>query len=302
MRKKLLEDSILEKVKRLIPEFRGRSVTLNTIPKGITNNNFKLIVDGKVFFVSTPGTDSKLLNIDFNNKYYNNKICESIGLSPKIIHCIKTEELLVTEFISSKKSLSTSLRSYKRLAELIGMIKILHGSKPFYRNFNMFNYIYHCIDILKKEKLPELIIPILNRMDVLSQKLAPYRENLVPCHNDFVPGNIINNENQLFLVDFDYSGNNDPCFELGNLAVEMDYDYNQVNELVKSYYGQVQEDKISRLYLQGIVSDIGWSLWGYVQSKVSRLNYDFKSYAISRLERAISKMDSTDYALWLKNI
>jgi thiamine kinase-like enzyme len=117
-----------------------------------------------------------------------------------------------------------------------------------------------------------------------------------------VPGNIINNENQLFLVDFDYSGNNDPCFELGNLAVEMDYDYNQVNELVKSYYGQVQEDKISRLYLQGIVSDIGWSLWGYVQSKVSRLNYDFKSYAISRLERAISKMDSTDYALWLKNI
>jgi len=182
------------------------------------------------------------------------------------------------------------------------MIKTLHGAKPFYRNFNMFTYIYHYMNILKKEGLPKLLFPISNRIDNLGQKLALYRRHLVPCHNDFVVGNIIDNENQMFLVDFDYSGNNDPCFELGNLIVEMAYNDNQVNELVKRYYGEIQESIISRVYLQGIASDIGWSLWGYVQAKISNLNYDFNQYAINRLERVMNKMESDEYELWLKNI
>ena len=302
MTKKVSKDNILEKINRLIPDFRGKFITINRIHDGITNNNFKIIVGDKIFFLSTPGTNSKLLNIDFKNKCFNNKICGELGLSPKIIYCNNTEELLLTEFISSKKLSLNSSRNYTKLSDLIGMIKILHGSKPFYRNFNMFTCIYHYINILKRGALPKLITPILQRMNDLCQKLAPYRNFLVPCHNDFVSGNIINNQHQFFLVDFDYSGNNDPCFELGNLAVEMKYDSKQINDLVRSYYGIVQENKISRVYLQGIVSDIGWSLWGYVQSKVSSLNYDFNRYAINRLERATSKMESIEYKLWLKNI
>ena len=300
--KKILEDYSLEKITRLISALMGKSFTLNRINKGITNNNFKVIVDGKAFFISIPGTNSKLLNIDFKNKYYNNKICGDIGISPKVVHYIKAEELLVTEFITSKNSVSKSFHGSEKISVLVKMIKTLHDAKPFYRNFNMFTYIYHYMNILKKEGLPKLLFPISNRIDNLGQKLALYRRHLVPCHNDFVIGNIIDNQNQMFLVDFDYSGNNDPCFELGNLIVEMNYNHNQVNELVKRYYGEIQENIISRVYLQGIASDIGWSLWGYVQAKVSNLNYDFNQYAINRMERVMNKMDSADYELWLKNI
>ena len=300
--KKILEDYSLEKITRLISALMGKSFTLNRINKGITNNNFKVIVDGKAFFISIPGTDSKLLNIDFTNKYYNNKICGDIGISPKVVHYIKAEELLVTEFITSKNSVSKSFHGSEKISVLVKMIKTLHDAKPFYRNFNMFTYIYHYMNILKKEGLPKLLFPISNRIDNLGQKLALYRRHLVPCHNDFVIGNIIDNQNQMFLVDFDYSGNNDPCFELGNLIVEMNYNHNQVNELIKRYYGEIQENIISRVYLQGIASDIGWSLWGYVQAKVSNLNYDFNQYATNRMERVMNKMDSADYELWLKNI
>ena len=300
--KKVLEDYNLEKITRLIPAWKGKSVMISLINKGITNNNFKVIVDGEAFFLSIPGTDSKLLNIDFTNKYYNNKICSDIGISPKVVHCIKAEELLVTEFITSKNPVSKSFHGSERISVLVKMIKTLHGAKPFYRNFNMFTYIYHYMNILKKEGLPKLLFPISNRIDNLDQKLALYRRHLIPCHNDFVVGNIIDNQNQMFLVDFDYSGNNDPCFELGNLIVEMNYNHNQVNELVKRYYGEIQENIISRVYLQGIASDIGWSLWGYVQAKVSNLNYDFNQYAINRMERVMNKMDSVDYEFWLKNI
>ena len=302
MSKKVLEDYNLEKITRLISAWKGKSVMISLINKGITNINFKVIVDGEAFFLSIPGSDSKLLNIDFTNKYHNNKICGDIGISPKVVHCIKAEELLVTEFITSKTPLLKSFHDSERISVLVKMIKTLHGAKPFYRNFNMFTYIYHYMNILKKGGLPKLLFPISNRIDNLGQKLALYRRHLVPCHNDFVVGNIIDNQNQMFLVDFDYSGNNDPCFELGNLIVEMAYNDNQVNELVNRYYGEIQENIISRVYLQGIASDIGWSLWGYIQAKISNLNYDFNQYAINRLERVMNKMESDEYELWLKNI
>ena len=302
MSKKVLEDYNLEKITRLISAWKGKSVMISLINKGITNINFKVIVDGEAFFLSIPGSDSKLLNIDFTNKYHNNKICGDIGISPKVVHCIKAEELLVTEFITSKTPLLKSFHDSERISVLVKMIKTLHGAKPFYRNFNMFTYIYHYMNILKKGGLPKLLFPISNRIDNLGQKLALYRRHLVPCHNDFVVGNIIDNQNQMFLVDFDYSGKNDPCFELGNLIVEMNYNHNQVNELVKRYYGEIQENIISRVYLQGIASDIGWSLWGYIQAKISNLNYDFNQYAINRLERVMNKMESDEYELWLKNI
>jgi len=151
--KKVLEDYNLEKITRLIPALMGKSVMINRINKGITNNNFKVIVDGEAFFLSIPGTDSKLLNIDFTNKYYNNKICGDIGISPKVVHCIKAEELLVTEFITSKNPVSKSFHGSEKISVLVKMIKTLHGAKPFYRNFNMFTYIYHYMNILKKELL-----------------------------------------------------------------------------------------------------------------------------------------------------
>ena len=103
-------------------------------------------------------------------------------------------------------------------------------------------------------------------------------------------------------MDFDYSGNNDPSFELGNLSVEMEYDDEQINKLVGSYYGEINENIISRVNLQGVVSDIGWSLWSYVQAKNSNLNFDYNTHAIYRLERAINKIESKEYKLWINNI
>ena len=82
----------------------------------------------------------------------------------------------------------------------------------------------------------------------------------------------------------------------------MQYDDQQINILVKCYYGEIKENIISRINLQGIVSDIGWSLWSYVQAKNSNLNFDYRSHAMDRLERAINKIESKEYRLWINNI
>jgi len=288
----------IDRLIKLIPEWNGKLIKVNPINSGITNINFEVIVGKKSFFLSMP--DSELLNIDYKNKYYNNKICGEINISPRVIHFIESENLLVTEFIKSK--VSSMFQSSKEIEQLVKNIKLLHNANPFLRKFDMFNQINYYQSILKKDALPKKLFKYVKNINTLKQKLYLPNDKLVPCHNDLLAANIINKDNQIFIVDFDYSGNNDPCFELGNLSVEMEYDDEQINKLVMFYYGEINENIISRVNLQGVVSDIGWSLWSYVQVNNSNLNFDYSTHAIYRLERAINKMESKEYELWINNI
>ena len=292
----------IDRLIKLIPEWKGKLIKVNPINSGITNINFRVNVDKRVFFLSMPDLDSELLNIDYRNKYYNNKICGDIKISPRVVHFIESDNLLVTEFIKSKTSSLTKFQSSKEIKQLVKKIKLLHNAKPFLRNFNMLSQISYYKNILKEEYLPKELFKYVNKIETLKQKLYLTKDNLVPCHNDLIAENIIKKDNQIYIVDFDYSGNNDPCFELGNLSVEMEYNDEQINKLVKSYYGEINENIISKVYLQGVVSDIGWSLWSYVQAKISNNNFDYSMHGLNRLERVINKMESKEYELWIKNI
>ena len=291
----------IEMLTRLIPSWKGKSVNIQSINKGITNINFKVLVDENAYFLTVPDSNSQLLNIDFSNKYYNNKICGSIGISPRVVNFIEPENILVTDFIVSNSPYLKLNQNAGIDIQLIKTIKALHNTKPFLQNFDMFKLIDYYLRLLKRRKieLPKFIDKYSKTIDSLGKILAQYRNHLVPCHNDIVPENIINSHHKIYLVDFDYSGNNDFCFDLGNLSVEMGYNENQVNQLVKYYCGTIQEKILSRVLLQSIVSDIGWSLWGYLQARISNLDYDFKKYAIKRWKRAVSKLESKDYRLWL---
>jgi len=291
----------IDRLIKLIPEWKGKLIKINRIDSGITNINFEVIVGNKSFFLSMASSNSEVLNIDYRNKYYNNKICGEINISPRVTHFVESENLLVTEFIKSKASSLAIFQSSKEIEQLVKNIKLLHNANPFLRNFNMLSQISYYQNILKKDYLPQKLNRYVNNIKSLKNKLYLPNHKLVSCHNDLLSENIINKSNQIFLVDFDYSGNNDPCFELGNLSVEMEYDDEQINKLVKSYYGEINENIISRVNLQGVVSDIGWSLWSYVQVENSNLNFDYNAHAIYRLERAINKMDSKEYELWIHN-
>tara|TARA_B100000579_G_C22741710_1_gene809444 strand:- start:82 stop:966 length:885 start_codon:yes stop_codon:yes gene_type:complete len=290
----------IDRLIKLIPEWHGKSIKIHQINSGITNINFEVIVNEKTFFLSM--SDSESLNIDYKNKYYNNKICGELNISPKVTHFIESENLLVTEFIESKKSSLGIFQNPKDVKKLVRNIKLLHSAEPFLRNFNMFNQMSTFQNVLKGDHLSKKQLNYINEIKTLKQKLHLPSDQLVPCHNDLIVENILNQDDQLLIVDFDYSGNNDACFELGNLSVEMEYDEEQIDNLVNFYYGKINENIISRVNLQGIVSDVGWSLWSYVQVENSKLDYDYESHAINRLERAANKIESKEYNLWINNI
>ncbi len=111
-------------------------------------------------------------------------------------------------------------------------------------------------------------------------------QTTVPCNNDLLAGNFVEDGDKMWLIDYEYSGNNDPCFELGNTWSECGLSTDQLDELVTAYYGKRLRHKIARAHLQGIVAKYGWTLWGCIQNGSSAIEFDFWDWAMERYDAA----------------
>jgi thiamine kinase-like enzyme len=114
----------------------------------------------------------------------------------------------------------------------------------------------------------------------------------VPCNNDLLAGNLVDDGEKLWLIDYEYSGNNDPFFELGNTWTECGLDDDHLEELVTAYAGHQAPDLVARTRLQATVSRYGWSLWGYIQAATSDQDYDFHGWGQERFEGAVADFRS----------
>lgn len=59
-----------------------------------------------------------------------------------------------------------------------------------------------------------------------------WKEDLVLCHNDLLINNVLLGENnQIYLIDFEYVFHNVFLSDIYNMLIESTYDYNSENEL-----------------------------------------------------------------------
>ena len=121
----------------------------------------------------------------------------------------------------------------------------------------------------------------------------------VPCHNDLLCENFIDDGAALRIVDYELSGNNDPCFDLGNTAQEAEFGDELRSVLCKAYFGRPDPQQLARMNLFALMSDVGWTLWGAIQAKISAIDYDFTAYYTARWERALAVLDSDRLRRWL---
>jgi len=120
--------------------------------------------------------------------------------------------------------------------------------------------------------------------------------------NDLLADNYIEQDDRLRLVDWEYSGNGDPAFDLGNTCRELDYDEGRLQELCQAYFRGAPAPLVARVRLHMIVSDVGWALWAAIQTAISRIAFDFEAYGAARWRRAEAGMDSSDFPRWLEAV
>ena len=294
----------IEEVIARIPDWQGKNVQAMPLSGGLTNTNYRVDVDGTLHFVRIPGAKTELLAIDRRNEHYNTRAAAQAGVGPKVLYHIPEFDVMVLEFIPGETMSNQKLSAPGMPARIAQSLKLLHAGPPFLTEFNMFRltefYLKICdeYEVTIPDRYPERM-PTVNQIE---EALAVRSLPLVPCNNDLLAENYINDGKLLRLIDYEYSGNNDPCFELGNTCQELGYDEVQIRELCAAYFGAASPAMLARMKLNMIMSDVGWGLWAAIQAKISTIEYDFWGWAIDRWSRAEAKMDSAQFSGWLRDV
>ena len=296
--------SVIEEVVARVEDWQGRSIEIQPLSGGLTNSNFKVLVDGTPYFVRVPGANTELLAIDRRNEYYNARAAAEAGVGPKILHYLPEYEVMVLEFLDGITMTNESLGAPGMPGRVAETIRRLHGCARFLTDFNMFRQTEFYLDVCRRRevRIPDGYLERMPKVQRIEQAFLRRPMATVPCHNDLLAENYMQVGGSLRLIDYEYSGNNDPCFELGNTCQELKYDDACVAEVCAGYFGSARPDRIARMKLNMIMSDVGWGLWAAIQAKISKIEYDFWGWATERWGRAVEKLDSPQFEVWLKEV
>jgi len=291
----------IDEVIARIPAWKGHGVSAQPLSGGLTNTNFRVEVDGTPYFVRIPGASTELLAVDRKNEYHNTRASAEAGVGPRVIHYLEHQDVMVLEFIPGKTMSNESLQAPGMPTRIARSLLRLHAGPRFLEDFNMFRLIEFYLQMVHEHevRIPATYLERLPAVARIERAVGARALPTVPCNNDLLAENYIDDGVVLRLIDFEYSGNNDPCFELGNTCQEIQYDEERYAELCQAYFGQPARHLLARMRLYALMSDVGWTLWGAIQAKVSKLDYDFWGYASGRWERAEGILASADFSRWL---
>lgn len=296
--------SVIEEAVSKIEDWTGRRISIQPLSGGLTNSNYRVVVDETPYFIRVPGESTELLAIDRKNEYYNSKAAAEAGVAPPVLYHLTEYDVMVLKFLEGRTMSSDSLNESGMPTRMARSIRKLHAGPRFFSDFNMFRLTEYYLKICRERKIkvPEGYLERMPLVAQIEKALSVHLLPTVPCNNDLLAENYIDDGKQLWLIDYEYSGNNDPCFELGNTCQEMQFDDAQINEVCVAYFGEATADKIARMKLNMIMSDVGWGLWAAIQAEISTIDFDFWGWAIERWARAVQKMDSAEFPLWLRDV
>ena len=294
----------IEEVMQRIPDWQGRQLLVSPLSGGLTNTNYRVVVDGTPYVVRIPGANTELLAVDRANEYHNTRAAAQAGTSPRVVHYLADESFMVLEFINGRTMSIAARQAAGIPARLAQALKRLHAGPRFLTDFNMFRLVEFYLRIVDEHavRIPDGYRDYLARVAQIESALARRPLPAVPCHNDLLAENYIDDGQALWLIDFEYSGNNDPTFELGNTCQEQQFDDLRQAEICAAYFGAAEPHLLARMKLQMIMSDVGWTLWAAIQAKISTIDFDFWGWAVDRWARAANKMDSSAFETWIQTV
>ena len=251
----------IDEVVQRIPDWIGRKVSVSPLSGGLTNTNYRVEVDGQPYVVRLPGANTELLAVDRANEYHNTRAAAEAGTSPRILHYLAAERVMVLEFINGQTMNIAALQAPGMPGRMAQALRQLHAGPRFLTDFNMFRLVEFYLHIAGAHdvRIPDEYRDYGPSVARIESALARHSLVAVPCHNDLLAENYIDDGQALWLIDFEYSGNNDPTFELGNTCQEQQFDEPRQAEICAAYFGAADPDKLARMKLQMIMSDVGWT-------------------------------------------
>ena len=230
------------------------------------------------------------------------------GVSPEVLHFDAASGLMVSRYLPEVVTMTPQLFATRagapgRAGEAF---RQLHESgESFEFRFELFAMIDSYLKVLatKDVDLPEGYHQVLGEAEAVRAVLDRNPARLAPCHCDPLCENLLDTGARMWIVDWEYSGTNDPMWDLGDLSVEGSFTPEQEREMMTAYFaGPPPAAQWGRMVIYKTMCDLLWTLWGLIQLANENPADDFAAYAKERFARCRALMGQPDFATHLAAI
>jgi thiamine kinase-like enzyme len=281
---------------------RPRSV--QELPGGLTNRNYKVTTPDGAFVARLSSSGSELLAIDRDCEYRNSVIAADAGAGAPVVEYRPQDHMLVVRYIEGRTFGPADVADAGNIPRVADACRRLHSGGRFVNDFDMFDVQRRYLSVARSRgfRIPAGYDDLLPQCSAAEKALAVRGEGTVPCNNDLLAANFIDDGERIWLIDYELSGNNDACFELGNIGAESHLSGEALADLVTAYYGRARRSRIARARLLGLAAMYGWTLWGAIQNGASPIDFDFWGWAMERFEGAAAGFTAGDFPRLLEEV
>jgi thiamine kinase-like enzyme len=278
----------------------GRSWDVAELPGGLTNHNLRVTSTDEGppldVVVRCSSGDAALLGIDRDAEHSNTAYAAEAGAGAPVLEYRPDLGMLVIGYLDAEALQNGDFADADVMSRAADACRRLHAGPRFVNDFDMFARQGSYLRTVKERGFP---LPA--SYDDHADAWADVRAALavapcatVPCNNDLLAANYLDDGDRVWLIDYEYSGNNDACFELGNTTTECGFTPEMTEAWTEAYFAGPTRADLARIRLQALVSEYGWSLWGFIQAATSPIDYDFHGWGMERFEKAEATFKGPD--------
>ncbi len=293
-------DAVLDRVDVLA----GRPRKVSDLGGGLTNTNLRVTTDDGDYVVRVSANTTGLLGIDRDAEHANSVSAHTAGVGAEVIAYVPDDHVLVLRFLNGRTLSADDI--VPRTDRIARALQTLHAGPAFVSDFDMRQIRRRYLEAVLTEgiRIPDDYVALEPAYERLETALARSPEPPVPCNNDLLAANFIEDGERMWIIDYEYAGQNEPSFEIGNLASENGLTETETAALVTAYWGRADDAKVARALAWAMLARYGWTLWAAIQAAVSEIDFDFWSwgmlkYDVARaavldgsLDRLIARLDA----------
>jgi len=296
----------IEQTLRRIPGFALKeNLVITELTGGITNKNYKITLDGESYVLRMGGNETKYLGIDREVEYECSRLAAQVGIAPEPIAFIAPEGFILARFIAGKGIPAEEIGTEENIHRVVESMKAYHALEFFPGSFSPFRVAEEYARTARSfnVKLPDKMDWYLEKSREIETAMYGREPlTLCPCHNDLLNANFIDDGTRLRILDWEYAGMGDIFFDLGNFAIQHEFNHEQDEILLKAYFDTPTDSQRARQKLMKIMSDLREAMWAQVQIGVSQLDFDYVGYGQKYFDRFEANTSGSEYKKWLREI
>ena len=247
-------------------------MNIKPLKDGLTNTSFSFDCLGKKYVYRHPGVGTEKY-IDRSSEAASMEIAAKLQIDRTFVAMSKDKGWKISEFITNARALDYD--NWDHVEKAMELLRKLHQSGE--KTNHNFDLIAGIDDF--KEKLQASNRFEFDGLDELDQLIATLIEFLkkdkaekVLCHGDsYSPNFLLNEQDEMSLIDWEYSGMGDPAGDIGTFICCSNYTLEQAERVLEIYSQGALDMKTKRHYLASVaVTSYHWFLWALFQESVGK--------------------------------